>query len=160
MDVEPRDSTDGGDGHAQLGMTDGYGRCVSAPPVERMANCSSVCSSTSGAPISMGKRVSLWLPPWRDEKMARELNRRSSYASMRLGQMVWNTDGTPFYWMGDTLGPHIHASLRRGETLPADDRKKKASNVIQLVVGHPTADRFDEGDESSCNQLRKTQIFP
>ena len=69
-------------------------------------------------------------------------NRRGFIRVHATGRFFEYADGTPFYWLGDTLwAAHtLRCDLEKSLPKYLKDRKAKGFSVIQMVAGRPTAD--------------------
>ncbi|QGQ95004.1 DUF4038 domain-containing protein [Paenibacillus psychroresistens] len=80
--------------------------------------------------------------PWSVKEIAENPNRRGFIRVHEQGRYFEYADGTPFYWLGDTLWAAHTSRCDLENTLPKYllDRKEKGFSVIQMVAGHPEAD--------------------
>lgn len=89
-----------------------------------------------------GCRGTVVAAAWTAAELADNPNRRGFVRVHAGGRYFEYADGTPFYWLGDTLwaGHAKRCDPESGMPRYLDDRKVKGFTVIQMVVGRPTAD--------------------
>ncbi|SEO52406.1 DUF4038 domain-containing protein [Paenibacillus sp. OV219] len=103
------------------------------------------CSEATDSGLH-GRQGTVTAAAWQPGELLANPNRRGFIRVHESGRFFEYADGTPFYWMGDTLWSAHTLRCDLETTLPTylDDRKRKGFNVIQMVVGHPTADEHGE----------------
>lgn len=102
----------------------------------------------------LGRRGTLLAAPWSARELAANPNRRGFLGVHPSGRFFTYADGTPFYWLGDTLWAAHTARCDPDEALPRylEDRKAKGFTLIQLAAGYPTAN-LKQGAVSGYNIL-------
>lgn len=87
------------------------------------------------------QRGTLLAVPWSASELEANPNRRGFLRVHPSGRFFTYADGTPFYWLGDTLWAAHTTRCNLAEALPRylKDRWEKGFTVIQLVAGSPTA---------------------
>lgn len=112
-----------------------------APPEAGEWNWTSICSNPEDVGLH-GRAGSLAALPWSAAELEANPNRRGFIRVHEQGKYFEYADGTPFYWLGDTLWAAHTSRCDMQHTLPKylHDRRNKGFSVIQLAVGHPTCD--------------------
>jgi hypothetical protein len=105
----------------------------------------SVCSNGADSGLH-GQEGKVTATAWSSEELAANPNRRGFIRVHKDGRYFEYADGTPFYWLGDTLWAAHTTRCDTQDALPRylKDRQNKGFTVIQMVVGHPTGDLQDE----------------
>ncbi|SDX37980.1 DUF4038 domain-containing protein [Paenibacillus sp. CF384] len=117
-----------------------------------------ICSDQADAGLH-GHTGLVTASEWQEEELQHNPNRRGFVRIHASGRWFEYGDGTPFYWIGDTLwSAHtMRCDLKKALPTYLEDRRQKGFNVIQLVVGHPTADQF--GEETSSYVRYEPEYF-
>jgi hypothetical protein len=105
----------------------------------------SICSNRADSGLH-GKAGSVMASPWSETDLVGNPNRRGFIRVHPTGRFFEYADGTPFYWLGDTLwAAHtLRCDLEKSLPIYLKDRKDKGFSVIQMVAGHPTGDMQSE----------------
>lgn len=79
---------------------------------------------------------------WSRSEIAANSNRRGFVRVHESGRHFVFADGTPFYWLGDTLWGGFHRDCAADTDFPLylRDRQEKGFTVIQILVGRPVAE--------------------
>ncbi len=119
-----------------------------APDAEGAWSWMSSCSRPEDGGLH-GVSGRLEAAAWTEAELGENPNRRGFIRVHEGGRYFEYADGTPFYWLGDTLWAAHTSRCDMERTLPAylADRKEKGFSVIQMVVGAPTV---GDGDTSSA----------
>lgn len=90
---------------------------------------------------------------WSEAELDVNPNRRGFLRVHEAGRYFEYADGTPFYWLGDTLWAAHATRCDPAEALPRylQDRTDKKFTVIQMVVGYPTANQSVADSKSYWN---------
>lgn len=118
-----------------------------APPAVGTWRWTSLPSDLSDG--GLRRQGTLLASPWSASDLEANPNRRGFLKVHPSGRFFTYADGTPFYWLGDTLWAAHTARCDPEEALPRylADRRDKGFSVIQLVAGHPTA--YPGGEDAS-----------
>jgi hypothetical protein len=87
--------------------------------------------------------------PWSSAAVTENPNRRGFVRIHPSGRYFVYADGTPFYWLGDTLWAGFLGRVKTADYLRyLHDRKAKGFTLIQVVLGRPAGDASGEFHES------------
>ena len=116
-----------------------------APTAACEWNWRSFCSNEADNGLH-GQEGKVAVTSWSTEELEANCNRRGFIRVHKDGRYFEYADGTPFYWLGDTLWAAHTSRCDSEAALPRYllDRRNKGFTVIQMVVGHPTVDPHAE----------------